>query len=279
MQQYTGEEFLNGFGSGGELNPGKIAQEIYGDKFDYGHATAYLLRRFGFSFEGYDDYKTLASWVLTTPLNGVYLWVMIKGNSSASCSFGVRFSKEKYQELHRLRCMPFLIKNADAQRLARENGYPFAVPKGKWNRRDKHALRLWEKKHGLLDKKKEDFSKEELDKIYNNLFDEMECLRKRAYDDLDKCGWINPASERMDLFNTAIDTAIRQALKELLKPVHVRDCYINILGPCKSPCYECKIPEEHCNGTEACADKFAEPHKYAGYGVAEFVKAYEKENK
>lgn len=282
MQQYTGEEFLPGFGSSGSLDPGDIAQEIYGDKFDYGHACAYLLRRFGFHFEGYDDYKTLASWVLTTPMEGVYLWAMIKGYSHANCSFGVRFSKKVYKKLNRLESMERLVMFADAQRLAMENGYPFAMTffKRKFNRRDMQAIRVWEKQQGILDKKYEDFPKEEMDALREKLFDEMGKRRIRACNDLEKCGWINPAAKSLENFCSEINAALRHSFEELLKPVHVRDCYINILGDCNLPCCECKHSED---GDDDClrdkCDKFAQPHKYAGMGVLNFVEAFNSDNK
>ncbi len=279
MQQYTGRNNLNGFMMSGDLYPGKIAEEIYGDKFDYGHACAYLLRRFGFHLDGYDDYKELASWTLTTPMDGVYLWVSIRGHSHTSCCFGVEFSKEVYKKLRWLECMERLVRIADAQRLAMENGYPFATYlKRKWNRRDRQAVRTWEKQQGILQKKWEDFSKEEQDKFWNELTTEMDNRLSHAWDDLDKCGWINPVTPRLEKFTSEINEALRHALTELLKPVHVRDCYINILGQVKDkdlPCSNCKHGEDG-DCPDDC-DKHAQPHKYAGFGVEKFVEAFQKD--
>jgi hypothetical protein len=283
MQQYTGKGSLSGFSSTTGFDPGEIAEEVYGDKFDYGHACAYLLRRFGFHFCGHDDYKELASWILTTPMDGVYLWVSIRGHSHTSCCFGICFSEEINKKFRMLQGMPWCVKTADAKRLAMENGYPFAtMMTRKWNRRDMQAIRIYEKQQGLLHKKWDDFSEEEQKCIYDKLRNEMDNRLSQAWDDLEKCGYINPAEKAFNNFCEELRTALREAMKELLKPVHVRDCYINLLGQCKDKdfptCEHCSKydKDEGCDDFGTC-DKFAQPHKYAGMGVERFVEAFKKD--
>lgn len=54
--------------------------------WDYGHALAYLWRRFGPPAWGSDSYKNLAAYVLETEMPGVCLEIM--PHPSAKCSFG-----------------------------------------------------------------------------------------------------------------------------------------------------------------------------------------------
>lgn len=65
--------------------------------YDYGHALAYLWRRFGPPSLGGDSYKDLTHYHLTTAMDGVYL--------SCNCylshhiAFGLGFSGELYEKL------------------------------------------------------------------------------------------------------------------------------------------------------------------------------------
>lgn len=50
-----------------------IIKSIVGDEIDYGKLFAYLFRRFGYPNSGWDDYKQLVTYYLTTPHPGMIL--------------------------------------------------------------------------------------------------------------------------------------------------------------------------------------------------------------
>jgi len=60
--------------------------------YDYGHAFAYLWRRFGPPIDGCDPYKDLTCYCLTTAMDGVYL--MCRCYLSAHIAFGIGLSDE-----------------------------------------------------------------------------------------------------------------------------------------------------------------------------------------
>lgn len=91
MKQYTEDNirYSGAMGSQEIWVPG-ISEEVFADKWDYGSAFAYLWRRFGPPFEGWDGHKELVSYYLTTDTKGVLLYVSPKPN--AGCSFGYSLS-------------------------------------------------------------------------------------------------------------------------------------------------------------------------------------------
>ena len=83
----------------GVFSPGADAKEILGEQYNdsfYGTACAYLLRRFGPSHWGCDDYKELTHSILTTEMKGVFLTV--RPGCSVSTSFGYYLSPDIYHE-------------------------------------------------------------------------------------------------------------------------------------------------------------------------------------
>lgn len=74
----------------------KDIQEII-PNYDYGHALAYLLRRFGPSKWGSDSYKQLVNYVLTTKMKGVYLTCNCYPTSHIA--FGIGLSAEIYEKI------------------------------------------------------------------------------------------------------------------------------------------------------------------------------------
>lgn len=134
--------------------PGDLAKEIYGERWNYGAAFAYLYRRFGPPINGCDQYKSLCMYVLTTPMDGLGLW--IDPVKWVHCSFGY---------LH------------DAA-------------------------------------------------IEQKLFEE----RLEFVERVEKGAW---PSDRQSPVRGPITDALEATMKELLRPVNIRDWFINILGPIK----------------------------------------------
>lgn len=127
VKQYDGDAFLKGFGGNGLLEPGELAEKIYGDKFSSASMFAYLFRRFGYPLDGWDDYKELCGYILNTPMEGIYLYISIKGDGAPSYSFGVRFSDEMYKKYRETDCRRRMAFINLAKKHALQNGYPFVI--------------------------------------------------------------------------------------------------------------------------------------------------------
>lgn len=74
-----------------------IIAVVCGDELDYGKLFAYCFRRFGYPDRGWDDYKELVSYYLTTPHPGLVLNIApYVGNTSA---IAVRFLVERQSSM------------------------------------------------------------------------------------------------------------------------------------------------------------------------------------
>lgn len=74
--QYVGIDFLVYGAAVGDGYTDSVLTATCGERIDYGHLFAYLFRRFGYPNFGWDDYKELAKYVLTTPHPGLVLSVV-----------------------------------------------------------------------------------------------------------------------------------------------------------------------------------------------------------
>lgn len=90
-QQKEDGKAYKGARSDENIRTGDIAETVF-KSWDYGHAFAYLWRRFGPPHDGWDGYKELAGYWLTTGTKGVLLYVSPK--TSASVSFGYAVTKQ-----------------------------------------------------------------------------------------------------------------------------------------------------------------------------------------
>ena len=96
MKQFDGRlNDYQGAISGIIITP-DIAEEVF-SKWDYGHAFAYLWRRFGPPFDGSDPHKELCNYCLTTRMPGVLLYVSPK--LSAEISFGYLLKQKLFRKL------------------------------------------------------------------------------------------------------------------------------------------------------------------------------------
>lgn len=71
----------------------KLADEVYGQPVSGPWLACYMIRRFGWPNIGSDGHKDLCSWMLTTPIAGLYL-VVTPYVGSGNHHFAVRFTKE-----------------------------------------------------------------------------------------------------------------------------------------------------------------------------------------
>lgn len=78
---YGAVSFAVDLGNGSFVDP--IVREVCGESMDYGKLFAYLFRRFGYPNRGWDDYKQLTKYILTTPQKDMLLEVVpYVGNST-----------------------------------------------------------------------------------------------------------------------------------------------------------------------------------------------------
>lgn len=92
-------KWVGGYKSGA-INPGEIADEVMG-QVDGPWLTCYMIRRFGWPNFGSDDYKELCSWSLVTPLPGLWMTVTPFLGGGSNLHFGVLFDAETGRELER----------------------------------------------------------------------------------------------------------------------------------------------------------------------------------
>lgn len=96
MKQYEPDGIRYQGAMGGIIWTPDIADEIF-DTWDYGHAFAYLYRRFGPPHLGSDPHTELVSYWLTTKMKGVLL--TIRPAHSAGTSFGYLLSSQIYYKI------------------------------------------------------------------------------------------------------------------------------------------------------------------------------------
>lgn len=177
----------------GVIDPGKTAEEVMGKEISFGMLFAYCFRRFGFPNIGSDEYKEIASYLLVTPIEGLFLRVSIKALSKTSLLFG------------------YLMKNELNSVLSNEKNVVF-------KKFDKE-FSDWRKRKGLLLPRETTPDLKDVEDRRNDmrLFDEyLKRYRDEGgldYDDM-------PKGERTE----EVLNAIRVTLEDLKSPVGVRDC-------------------------------------------------------
>jgi hypothetical protein len=79
-----------------------VVGKVFGDQLDYGHLFAYLFRRFGYPNYGWDDYKDLARYILTTPRGDLLMEVIpyVGNHTCISFSFLVPSARMREIELY-----------------------------------------------------------------------------------------------------------------------------------------------------------------------------------
>ncbi|MGH8159262.1 MAG: hypothetical protein ACREPQ_14170 [Rhodanobacter sp.] len=89
--------------SGNTIYRPGLLDEAYDANVDYGHLFAYLFRRFGYPNIGWDDYKEMAAYALTTPRSDMLLFVSPSVGEWPRLSFRFKVTEEAY---HRIEVEP-----------------------------------------------------------------------------------------------------------------------------------------------------------------------------
>lgn len=97
MKQFENDGARYRGAMGGVIWTPELADEVF-KTWDYGHAFAYLFRRFGPAHRGCDPYKDLSFYWLTTRMKGVLLTV--RPAHSADTSFGYLLTMQIDRKLY-----------------------------------------------------------------------------------------------------------------------------------------------------------------------------------
>ena len=96
MKQFENDEKEYRGAMGGVIWTPNIGEKVF-KTWDYGHAFAYLFRRFGPAHRGCDPHKDLSFYLLTTKMKGVLLTV--RPAHCAGTSFGYLLTKQINRKL------------------------------------------------------------------------------------------------------------------------------------------------------------------------------------
>lgn len=212
---------------------------------------SYMFRRFGPPTVGSDDFKQLAQYYITTPIEGLFLGVSPYMGLSEACNFRYCVDREIASRISSLERGPFIEWRNAAGRWYHENHLELipqvlhetivdseGSPLGLW-----YDFSYWD---GVV---ADDGTRFELQPVWDAAF--------ASYPD--------PKPEPFDcqLKKDCLE-ALTVAMKDLLRPTYVRDVYFNALG---------HIGDQDIVTAEVQYGVTADYSTAAGYGVPmEFVK-------
>lgn len=221
MEQVNKFEFETRGATADEIfNGHELAIEAWGPRAKFKDsamvAMAYLWRRFGPPWQGSDPHKSLADYILTTADAQVFLWLHLSG-SGLAYSVGYLVHESIHEEYDR--------------------------PRLQWWRDYKEWWLNANPKFRNIN------STEVSEAFQESMFDDS--IRERA---VEAIGAMPRRGRRQQWQSSGgiiqrVNQAVFDAMRELEKPVYVRDCAINIWGRCDD------------------MEEYAEKSKYAGYGV------------
>jgi len=251
-----------------------IIRSVIGEEIDYGKLFAYLFRRFGYPNRGWDDYKQLVTYYLTTPHPGMLLGITpyVGDTSAISMRFLVEAKTscaiDAYGQRHRNAWEVRSLDWAEAQGLPDwmqdwvhiynteyREAFPEVPLATSWRQTVGFYYALGEKGTKpyeltsrvaqFREKLREDFSKVEPYPAYYY-----------RPSDLTECNDDDPLKPFV--------TAAIAALKDLLTPVGIRDQAINVFGEVEFERFtaKCAVSAGYPSGAlgNAAPKEFAELH-------------------
>ena len=261
---------------GGMFWPGQDAVRILGeDRWDYGHAFAYLFRRFGYSEYGWDGYKSLARYCLTTPMDGVVL--VVNPGTKVWISFGYSLRSDVEAKCRGEEMRPNRIWAGKFRRWAAKNYRVLPVDADFWSPKKlcDRLFRAYCVQSGLLE---EWWDKDPANVAFSTEFG-MEWIARKSEENSEfkrRYRGVEPWCPRLDLskwmelddgmVSYRVGLALSMAIADLMAPVNVRDWFINVLGEVDDPdaalVPDVLRPED--DGHKVAA--FSAYSKMAGYG-------------
>lgn len=204
--------------SSGTLDPGELAETVFGDLLESGQLFLYLFRRFGAPIDPYDDYKECCEYHFTTPRPDVWLGVSINGLGNTGILFRYGVTLELGERLRVEDRALVRAWHAKKDRWCRGQGmdlpelppYPSAedanrLTEDEWNAAFAVALDARNKYKDVLDEALARYAKahpEQLEKLHHT------------------CGPLK----------TEVNQALLATLRDLKRAVYIRDVYFNPHG-------------------------------------------------
>lgn len=228
-----------------------------------GPALVYLYQRFGFTPHGSDDYKQVCRYIIPTQMAGVYVSFNFGG---ATCYIGAPMDEEVEVLYHEDDRRPVREWWARCAAWAEAQGMPRLIDifhvRGNEELFESQA-KTWLQGQGvdLATLTQEQWDTEWGGRYcdYVHTHNERVADAYRQVEPQPKYPWPGGDGE----FVTAVHTAVADVLRDMLRPVQVRDVFINILGPMKDSDLGEYDEERECFVNEA------ERSHMAGFGVPE----------
>ena len=196
-------------------------------KLNAGNTFMYLFRRFGYPFFGWDGYKKLVQYAITTPMPGVILTVEPNVTGGGTFGYMLREGIDKACEAEERKPWQDQYKRFEAWAIETkgiETIHQFYEPdKDKLNR----VWRTWAAANKANDFK----SHKEAEKVF---YDQQAKITQDLLDEylkIEPHPTIAPLEDRADnSIMKQCHVALCAAIRDLLRPVYVRDVMINICG-------------------------------------------------
>jgi hypothetical protein len=235
-------------GGGVQLDPCRMAEAYCGmKKHNVGAIMAYGFRRFGFPRLGWDDYKQLCQWYITTPLE----WLYLRVEACQWDPFGYAIKKPFGKRLFRLQNADFWQWHAD--------------------------LKVWAKKYygvTLDDPLHDSTSYRKFSQIYSQrcpMRDRPSILSLNPFHQEvppEKPYWLELSENDLE---RQVCEALCRTIQDLKRPVSVRDWYLTFEGGYTS---DEEVMEfwKYDERDKKVYDYSASISRHAGYGVRpEFI--------
>jgi hypothetical protein len=182
------------------VNPGKLAEQVFGEKMEAAQLFFYLYRRFGPPIDADDDYKIAATYSLTTPRDDTFLRIAIHGSDRTSIHFG------------------FAVTHEIGDRLRTEDDEyhkAWHAAKAAWFAAN--GIVIPDVSFGTYWSKEGDQIREDHQKALDAYCAAHPGKREELYDP--------PAP-----LKTEVNEALLVTIRDLQRPVNIRDIYFNPLG-------------------------------------------------
>lgn len=210
---------------GGIFNLGDDAKRIVGEPTP-GDTFIYLFRRFGYPRFGWDGHKELVSYRITTPMAGVLLTV--RPNVTGGGIFGYMLREDIDRACE------------DEERKPYENWFR-RCEAWAWEKHDIEIVRVFEQDNAKLKRvfdkwgaNKEDSDFKDQDDVNRTFYDDQATIQIECQDRYTKIEQrprlIQPEDREDNSIMKQCYTALCDTIRDLLRPVYVRDVMINVCG-------------------------------------------------
>lgn len=212
---------------GGLFDLTEAVQEILGDEPQLGAVFMYLFRRFGYPKFGWDADKQLVQYFITTPMDGVMLVVEPDVTGGGTFRYSLRKDINQACEVEDRTPYEGWINRFETW-AKKEHGIEIIWLFDQDNDKLNRMWQVW-----VADKQERDFASET--DAHNAFFDDQDIIKRKYLEMYREVGdpFVLPplVKDRSDdSIMKQVNTALCAAIKDLLRPVYVRDMIISIKG-------------------------------------------------